>query len=288
MMSLVCSATCVIELKATMSAMYARVAGTNDAQTGLPNNILIKPEAIKNGLNLGRKFETGALPTLTQAGTLGKTFEAFDSSGGGDLKNNMELRLPKLRLGDRRTLLKQLDRIRFNAEKNGTIDRVNKYRQQAFEIITRGIGEAFDLKKEDPKTIARYDTTGIFKAPDLQCYFDMKRASNLLGHQLLMGPLVPGLAGLAHGALHVLELLLQHAGGAALVHGCPDRRATHSKNHHHRCQIRFHHVTSSVVSNTAFTPGSTSVSVLPRSVNPDRSPRHRRSGLANAGWCIFR
>jgi hypothetical protein len=173
-------------MKATMSSMYARVAGTNNAQTGLPNNILVKPETIQDGLKLGRNFETGALPTLTQAGTLGKTFSAFDSSGGGDLKNNMELRLPKLRLGSRRTLLSQLDRIRFNAEKNGTIDRVDKYRQQAFEIITRGIGEAFDLKKEDAKTLARYDTSGIFKAADIQRYYDMRRASNLLGHQLLM------------------------------------------------------------------------------------------------------
>jgi hypothetical protein len=173
-------------LEATMSAMYARVAGTNDPRTGLPKNILVKPEAVKDGLKLGSNFETGALPTLTQAGKLGKTFAAFDSSGGGDLKDNMELRLPKLRLGDRRALLRQLDRVRFDAEKNGTLDRVDKYRQQAFEIITRGIGEAFDLKKEDPKTIARYDTTGIFKGEDLQRYYDMKRASNLLGHQMLL------------------------------------------------------------------------------------------------------
>jgi len=173
-------------LEAAMSAMYARVAGTNDPRTGLPKNILVKPEAVKDGLKLGSNFETGALPTLTQAGKLGKTFAAFDSSGGGDLKGNMELRLPKLRLGDRRELLKQLDRVRFNAETNGTLDRVDKYRQQAFEIITRGIGEAFDLKKESPKTLARYDTTGIFKAEDLQRYYDMKRASNLLGHQLLL------------------------------------------------------------------------------------------------------
>lgn len=173
-------------MQATMSAMYSRVAGTNDPQTGLPTNILIKPEAIQEDLKLGGNFETNALPTLTQAGDFGKSFAAFDSSGGGALKDNMELRLPKLRLGDRRALLGQLDRIRFNADKDGTIDRIDKYRQQAFEIITRGIGEAFDLNKEDPQTIARYDTTGIFKAADLQRYYDMRRATNLLGHQLLL------------------------------------------------------------------------------------------------------
>ena len=167
-------------LDATMSSLYTRVTGTNDAQTGLPKNILVKPEAVQDGLKLESNFETNALPTLTQAGKLGKTF------GGGDLKDNMQLRLPELRFGDRRALLQQLDSIRFNADKNGAMDSVNKYRRQAFEIIVQGIGEAFDLGKEDPKTLARYDTSGIFKAPDLQRYYDMRRATNLLGHQLLL------------------------------------------------------------------------------------------------------
>ena len=173
-------------MNATMSAMYSRVAGANDVQTGLPKNILVKPETIQNGLTLGNNFESCALPTLTQAGSLGKPFSAFDSSGGSDLKDNMELRLPKLRLGDRRDLLEQLDRIRFSADRNGTFERAGRYQQQAFDIITRGISEAFDIRKENPETIARYDTTGIFKGPDLQRYFDMRRATNLLGHQLLL------------------------------------------------------------------------------------------------------
>ena len=173
-------------LKAAMGAIYSRVTGANHPTTGIPTNILVKPEAIQGDLKLGKNFETGALPTLTDAGTLGKTYAAFDSSGSGTLKQNMELRIPQDRLNDRRSLLNELDRIRFNAEKGGFIDSVDKYRQQAFEMISRGIADAFDLTKEDPATIAKYDTTGIFHGPDIQRYYDMRRASNLLGHQMLM------------------------------------------------------------------------------------------------------
>ena len=55
-----------------------------------------------------------------------------------------------------------------------------------FETITRGAADAFDWTKEHPKTIARYDTRSLFDQKKLQRYHDMKRASNLLGLQMLM------------------------------------------------------------------------------------------------------
>ena len=36
--------------KASMSSLYARIAGTNNSQTGIPNNTLILPEAIQEDL----------------------------------------------------------------------------------------------------------------------------------------------------------------------------------------------------------------------------------------------
>jgi len=172
-------------LEATMSAIYAKVAGTN-ASSGMPNNVLVLPEAVEEGLKLGNNFESGALPTLTQAGSLGKTYAAFDPSGGGPLKEAMEMRLSAERLGDRRSLLTQLDAMRRQAEKSELFDRVDKYQSQAFEMITRGIADAFDLSREDPRTVERYDTSGVFHGPDLQRFYDMRRASNLLGRQMLL------------------------------------------------------------------------------------------------------
>ncbi len=44
----------------------------------------------------------------------------------------------------------------------------------------------FDLSNEDPRVVARYDTSRLFRLEDATRYFDMRRASNLLGKQLLL------------------------------------------------------------------------------------------------------
>lgn len=171
--------------KATMGAIYARVAGTNHPRTGIPSNVLVLPEAIDPALKLGNNFETGALPTLTHPGELGDAYKAFDPQGGGQLTSNMELTLPRQRFDDRRSLLARLDRLKrvADADARGGEDR---YRQQAFDIITGGVAEAFDLSKEDPRTIARYDTSHLFDQEKVSRWFDMRRASNLLGKQMLL------------------------------------------------------------------------------------------------------
>jgi Protein of unknown function (DUF1501) len=172
--------------KAAMSALYARVAGPNHPRTGMPNNVLILPEGIQSDVKLGKNFETGALPTLTQTGTLGPTFAAFNPSGGGQLQQNLELKVPRERFDDRRSLLKQLDTFKRRVDQTRALDGVDAFQQQAYEVIIRGIADAFDLSKEDPKTLARYDTSKLFKLEDVTRWHDMKRASNLLGKQLLM------------------------------------------------------------------------------------------------------
>jgi uncharacterized protein (DUF1501 family) len=174
------------KLNATMGALYARVAGTNHRVTGMPMNTLILPEAIDPELQMGKNFETNALPTLTAPGDLGPTYAAFDPQGGGVLKQNMELKLPRSRFDDRKSLLSNLDRIRRQVDATGMLAGLDKYQQQAFDVIVGGVADAFDLSKEDPKTIARYDTSHLFSQKESQSWFDMKRSSNLLGKQMLL------------------------------------------------------------------------------------------------------
>jgi len=169
-----------------ISTVYARVRGTNHPETGLPTNVLVLPEAVKDGLKLEGNFETGALPTLTQAGSLGDSYAAFNPSGGGELKADMELRLPAARLEDRAGLLRQLDRLRRHADQSRSIESASFYQQQAFDVVTRGVAAAFDLSRESPATIARYDTSGLFRMEELTRWYDMRRASNLLGRQMLL------------------------------------------------------------------------------------------------------
>lgn len=173
-------------LKSTMSAMYGRIAGTNNPITGMPTNILVKPEAVSPQLKLEGNFETGALPTLTQPGQLGPAYGAFDPSGGGELKQNLELRIQPEQLNDRRSLLRGLDRIQRHADSTGLMRGSDRFQDQAFDVITRGVAEAFDLSKEDPRTLAKYDTSHIFKQEELQRWYDMKRVSNQLGKQMLL------------------------------------------------------------------------------------------------------
>jgi uncharacterized protein (DUF1501 family) len=171
---------------AVISAIYASLAGTHHPVNGMPNNIVLLPEAVKEGLKLKGNFETGALPTLTTPGSLGAQYEAFNPVGGKQLKRAMELRLPKEQFDDRRQLLASLDSLRRELDHRGALDREDKFHRQAFEVITRGIAEAFDLSKESSKTIGRYDTSGLFKMEEWTKYVNMNRASNLLGRQMLL------------------------------------------------------------------------------------------------------
>lgn len=171
--------------QASMGAVYANLAGTT-TNSGLPSNMLVLPEAVQDGLRLGGNFETQALPTLTQPGHLGPTYAAFNPAGGSQLRESMTLTLPRERFDDRRLMLSQLDTLRRDVDSGGFLQRVDRYQQQAFDVITRGIRDVLDLSKEDPRVVDRYDTSRLFRLEEPTSWYDMKRASNLLGKQMLL------------------------------------------------------------------------------------------------------
>lgn len=173
-------------MKATMGALYARVAGTNHPDTGIPNNVLVVPEAVQRGLRLQGNFETGALPTLTAPGDLGASYRAFDPSGSNEIQRNMELRIPAERFEDRRYLLDAFDTMRRDADDRNVLAGADRFQQQAFDVISRGVAQAFDLSREDPRLVAAYDTSRFFSNEYVQSYYDMRRASNYLGKQMLL------------------------------------------------------------------------------------------------------
>ena len=173
--------------KAAMGAIYSRVVGTNHPLTGAPTHTLVLPEAVAPpGFKNGSNFETGHLPGLTQPGTLGTNFQAFNPSGGGPLQKDMQLSIPQDRFIDRRALLSGLDRLRREMDATGRIDGFDHMQQQAYDVITGGVAQAFDLKNEDPRVVARYDTSHCFKTEEVQRWGDMRRSTNFLGRQLLL------------------------------------------------------------------------------------------------------
>jgi uncharacterized protein (DUF1501 family) len=169
---------------ATMGTLYSVVAGTSNPRTGIPMNTVLAPPAAGDQYK-GLGAQTSR---VTSIGTLPKAYQAFDPSSGGQIVENMKLRLAQDRLDDRRNLLSGLDRIKREADSNGSLEGADKFQQQAFDVILGGVSDAFNLSKENPETIARYDTGEFEIPPKLK-----KKKSNVprqspiaLGKQMLM------------------------------------------------------------------------------------------------------
>jgi len=139
---------------ANIGSIYSRLAGANDPATGMPTNVTLFPNSIEPD-DLGPDLRFGK---FSATGQLGRSYAPFAPGGESTLQENMKLELPEGRFDNRRGLLASLDKLRRDMDRDGAMDGVDKYRQQAFDMVVRGVADAFDLSNEDPKTIARYDT----------------------------------------------------------------------------------------------------------------------------------
>jgi hypothetical protein len=148
---------------ANLGSLYARVVGSNHPFSGMPTNAALFPQAVDSeampAVKLFGNFES--------TGALGSSYAPFVPGAGGDMHDDMQLKLPMDRLDDRRSLLSNLDRVRLALESNGTLGGLDSLRSQAFDVILGGVAGAFDLSKEDPATVARYDTASLMKPEDI-------------------------------------------------------------------------------------------------------------------------
>lgn len=89
-------------------------------------------------------------------GFLGVAYAPFKPSGGGQddmVLNGMTLE----RLGDRRALLKSLDRFRREIDASGAMAGMDSFNEQAYGLLTSSkLAAALDLHNEDPKVVERY------------------------------------------------------------------------------------------------------------------------------------
>lgn len=141
-----------------MGSLYARVAGITSSRTGLPNNCVVVPATC------GKRYDklNNQASRITSLGNLPKSYAAFDPSKGGSILDDMQLRLPEGRFDNRRGLLSRIDDLKRSADQ--TLSSADSLHQKAFDVILGGVTDAFDLSKEDPRTIERYDT-GAFSPP---------------------------------------------------------------------------------------------------------------------------
>jgi Protein of unknown function (DUF1501) len=184
--------------KATMGAVAARGKGLLNPRTGLPNHVLVIPESADVNVKLtGKNSDVFSLQYILQhygaAGSLGRSCEAFVPRGGNAGLDNMTLKIPGERFHERRLLLQQFDGLRRDLDRIPELESLSPLREQAYSILNRGIAGAFDLSKEDPRTLARYDTRGLFNMDDYHVggkhyknKMNQARITNLLGRQLLL------------------------------------------------------------------------------------------------------
>jgi hypothetical protein len=148
-------------LGANMGSLYARIAGANHPLTGMPTNAALFPRAVdpetqKENNNFGKFASTG---------TLGTAYAPFSPGGEGNFQKDLELRLARDHVEDRRNLLTSLDRLQRDLDAQGNVAGVDRLQQQAFQTVLGGIAKAFDLTQEDQKTRDRYDTAPLVR-PD--------------------------------------------------------------------------------------------------------------------------
>lgn len=144
-------------LRANMGSLYASIAGASRPDTAMPTNVALFP----------RSVDPKAQAAVTEfgnfegTGELSRSLAPFVPGAGAALQEDMRLNLPEGRFHNRRALLGMLDRWKRWASEGGAVDGFDGYQQQAFDALLGGVSDAFDLSREDPRLVERYDTAPL-------------------------------------------------------------------------------------------------------------------------------
>jgi uncharacterized protein DUF1501 len=105
----------------------------------------------------------GIRPGYFAANYVGQQFDPFETDGDPNSPSfsvrNLKLSdgLTVDRISDRRSLLKSFDTLRMEVDASGQFDTMNRFEQQAFELVTSAdVRKAFDLSSEDASLRDRY------------------------------------------------------------------------------------------------------------------------------------
>jgi hypothetical protein len=144
-------------LRANMGSLYSSVAGATRIDTAMPTNVALFPRSV----DAGAQAAVTEFGNFESTGELSRSFAPFVPGAGGELQQDMRLNLTAGRFHDRRGLLGGLDNWRRWADGNEAMRGYNGFQQQAFDALHRGVYDAFDLSREDPRLVERYDTAPL-------------------------------------------------------------------------------------------------------------------------------
>jgi hypothetical protein len=171
-------------LNGNIGSLYSRVAGPMNQLTGMPSNVALVPQAV----------DASAGPQITRfgdiamAGELGAGYRPFVPGAGEGAQSDMRLGIPMNRLEDRQTLLATLDRWKRGMDYGAGIENLNGLQEKAFNVLRGGVSEAFDLSREDPALIERYDTSRLL--PKHKISADWKNREHYADNALTLGRLL--------------------------------------------------------------------------------------------------
>ena len=148
---------------ANLGSVYSRMAGANNPANGLPNNVVLFPRSVDPSTQAG----TMNFGKFDAVGPFGSACAPFDPSGGGDLRQDLLLTLPLAQLEDRRKLLVQLDQLKRGLGDANELEEMDRTRAQAFDAVLGGAADAFDLSKEHPAVVERYDTAPLVRPENI-------------------------------------------------------------------------------------------------------------------------
>jgi len=170
---------------ANLGSIYASVAGTNRPDSGMPNNVMLFPKSVDPTSSPYPE----AFGRFDRTGSFGPAYAPLipgTVSTGGSMQQDMRLTMARDRLDDRRQLLGSLDDLKRQLQIPG----VDDYRRQAFEMILGSAEQAFDLSREDPRTIEKYDTSRLCNPESIRLGPDGKQKGffrNYVDHGKTLG-----------------------------------------------------------------------------------------------------
>lgn len=161
--------------RASLGAVTARLRGTSHPTTGMPTHVFLEASEID------RQFERERLRLVGAAGAgeLGGGYSPFQAGGQDEVRKDMRLKVSQTRLRDRLQLHQTLDRMNRAVDASNDMEELDKFEQQALQLVLGKSRGAFDLTQEDRRVVERYDTSGYMTG------LTRDRRSTL-GHQMLL------------------------------------------------------------------------------------------------------
>ncbi len=163
----------------SIGSLHSRIRGMNHPRTGTPTYAYLQaPEIDEFYVN----FFLSCAQQGSAPGGLGSAYAPFTPGRGGTAIDNMNPRIPADILSDRRRLLASLDRFKKQADQSGEMDGLDRFRQQAFDVVNGGaVRKALDLEQEDARIVERYDTGHLL----VHAHQKSKHGASTLGKMLL-------------------------------------------------------------------------------------------------------